>query len=81
MSQAIFTRLKNGLSPTRFKELAFEKKGPSLWRVVCTETGKAVGPQYRTKTELLSDLERYARENWGLSLIHAFERECENTAL
>lgn len=54
------------MTNTRFPELGYEKHGPSLWRIIDTETGSAVGPQYRTKAELLADLERYARDNYGI---------------
>jgi hypothetical protein len=51
---------------TRFPGLGYRKDSPNLWRVVDTSSGRSVGPQYRTKAELLADLARYARENWGL---------------
>lgn len=57
----------NSCSPTRFKELGYRKTMPGLWRFVDAETGADVGPQYRTKAELLADLERYARDSWGLA--------------
>lgn len=47
---------------TRFLELGYEKHDTHLWRIICTEDGAAVGPHYQTKFELLSDLERYAKE-------------------
>lgn len=52
---------------TRFKELGFIKMAPDLWRIVDTETGAVMGPQYKSRSELLCDLERYARE-YGLSV-------------
>ncbi len=50
---------------TRFKELGYAKHAPNLWRILDSDTGAAIGPHYRTKAELLADLERYARE-YGL---------------
>lgn len=51
---------------TRFPELGYTLSEPGLWRVVDLSTGAHVGPHYRSKAELLADLERYARQNWGL---------------
>jgi hypothetical protein len=48
--------------PTRFPELAYINQAAGLWRIVTTEDGATIGPQYRTKAELLADLDRYARE-------------------
>jgi hypothetical protein len=59
------------LFSTRFKELGFRNMGDH-WRLVALdddpdgEKCTVVGPQYHSKAELLADLERYARENWGL---------------
>lgn len=61
------------LTKTRFAGLAFYKQAPGLWRVVDIHESElnsqgvpsVVGPQYRTKSELLADLDRYARESWG----------------
>ena len=54
----------NHMSPrhgqTRYKELCYHKDAPGLWRIYAD--GNVVGPQYRTKAELLADLERYALE-------------------
>jgi hypothetical protein len=47
---------------TRFRELGYEKHAANLWRIVDAETNAAIGPFYQTKTELLSDLARYAKE-------------------
>ncbi|MCD1645206.1 hypothetical protein [Aurantimonas coralicida] len=52
---------------TRFPELYFENIGPSMWSFFAADTRSRVGPIYRTKTELLADLTRYAREAWGIS--------------
>jgi hypothetical protein len=50
---------------TRFAELGYRCDGPSLWRIYdITDTPQPVGPQYRTKAELLADLDRYAK-NFG----------------
>ena len=47
---------------TRFEELGYTKIDTNLWRIVSLEDGAVIGPQYRTKTELLCDIERYATE-------------------
>jgi hypothetical protein len=47
---------------TRFKELGYIKCAASLWRIVDADTGSTIGPHYKTKTELLADLARYAKE-------------------
>ena len=47
---------------TRYTELGYRKDGPNLWRICATDDGSAVGPHYRTKAELLADLERFAAE-------------------
>lgn len=54
------------LRQTRYPELCYMQQGPRLWRFIYVGEGResTVGPQYRTKAELLADLERYARE-WG----------------
>jgi hypothetical protein len=48
--------------PTRFDELGYMNIDENLWRIVSMEDGAVIGPQYKTKTELLCDLERYATE-------------------
>lgn len=56
--------------PTRFEVLGFAKIKPGLWRVVALDYPRrpaAVGPHYRTRGELLADLDRYAFEAWGLA--------------
>jgi len=56
--------------PTRFKELGYRQDGRALWRIYdISEPGReaAVGPQYASKTELLADLDRYAKD-YGASL-------------
>lgn len=53
--------------PTRFKELGYEQHARNLWRIIDMDGCRPVGPQYATRMELLADLERYAREHYGLS--------------
>lgn len=48
------------MTPTRFPELSYAKTG-NVWRFVDNSTGRVVGPSYRTKAELLADVERYAK--------------------
>lgn len=51
------------MAKTRFAELEYEKHGADLWRIVDVTDPRrpaAVGPQYKTKAELLADLERFA---------------------
>jgi hypothetical protein len=61
--------LVNGISvrQTRYTELGYSQFGPGLWRFITLQDGgcSPVGPHYRTKAELLSDLDRYATEVWG----------------
>ena len=59
---------------TRFEELGYTKIDTNLWRIVSLEDGAVIGPQYRTKTELLCDLERYATE-YGCFMRTAFLRD------
>lgn len=47
------------ISETRYAELGFQHYG-KLWRIIDRQTGSAVGPHYKTKSELLADLDRYA---------------------
>lgn len=51
-----------GVRPTRFPELGYVKDAPDLWRIVTTEDGARIGPHYRTKAELLADIDRYATD-------------------
>ena len=54
-----------GIRPTRYATLGYRCDGRGLWRVYDVddrESPAAVGPQYRTKMELLADLARYASE-------------------
>ena len=50
------------LRATRFYDtLAYREVAPGLWRIYdITDRPAAVGPHYRTKSELLADLERFA---------------------
>lgn len=50
---------------TRFPELSFINYC-GIWRFIDAETKAVVGPCYSTKSELLADLPRYARESWGI---------------
>jgi hypothetical protein len=58
---------------TRFAGLGYWHQGHALWRVVDLHESvlnsqgvpRVVGPQYKSKEELLGDLDRYARESWG----------------
>lgn len=52
---------------TRYQELGYAHLDTNLWRFVDlidggTIFGACTGPHYRTKAELLADLDRYARE-------------------
>ena len=52
------------IRPTRFAILGYRQDAAQLWRIYSMDGDRphAVGPHYRTKTELLADLERYAQE-------------------
>lgn len=56
------------LYKTRFPELLYGNLGKRHgWSFFTNEPHPArVGPIYATRAELLADLTRYARENWGL---------------
>ena len=54
------TNTQEHMHKTRFPELNYTKDGPGLWRFVCAESGKRVGPQYESRKKLLQDLNRYA---------------------
>jgi hypothetical protein len=53
------------LHSTRYPELKYGLVCPGTWRIFSKWEGEteygAVGPQYPTKTELLCDLDRYAK--------------------
>lgn len=51
-----------GIRPTRFKELGYRSDAPGLWRIYDMESERPVGPQYPTKSELLADLARFAKD-------------------
>lgn len=48
------------MATTRFAELNYRNVDRGLWRIVDVSTGSDIGPHYRTREELLSDLERFA---------------------
>ena len=48
------------MNPTQYTELSFYRQDEGVWRFVDNSTGAAVGPQYRTRAELLADLPRFA---------------------
>ena len=58
------------MTPTRFElpdgqKLAFDKFGPYHWQFIHIDIDKTksqIGPIYKTKSELLADLGRYATE-------------------
>lgn len=50
------------MTSTRYAELCYEQQAKNLWRIVASEDGSSIGPHYRTKAELLGDLDRYAAE-------------------
>jgi hypothetical protein len=56
---------------TRYENLGYFKIENNIWRFVDLQDRtpaqfpRAVGQTYRTKTELLADLERYATEVWS----------------
>lgn len=57
--------VSSGIRPTRFASLGYRCDGHGLWRIYDVDdrdSMAAVGPFYRTKAELLADLERYASE-------------------
>ena len=62
---------------TRYAELSYEEQARDLWRIIDTSTGAAVGPQYKSRAELLADLDRFAREfgasNIGPQLLHSLD--------
>lgn len=65
----IFTENESGLIiKTRYKLLGYQHQGHKFygcWRIIDKQTGKAIGPQYQYKCELLADLDRVA-EVYGL---------------
>lgn len=66
MSNTIHCGLNEiSIRPTRFTELGYVSYA-GIWRFVDAETKNVVGPIYKTKTEMLADLERYSKDNWGI---------------
>lgn len=45
---------------TRYPELSYSQPLAKVWRIIDNATGRGIGPFYRTKAELLTDLERFA---------------------
>ncbi len=50
------------IRPTRFKELGYRQDAPDLWRIYDPDSQSAIGPFYKSKAELLADLDRYATD-------------------
>ena len=46
--------------PTRVKGLQYNTFGPGDWRFVDAETQATIGEIYRTRAELMADLDRFA---------------------
>jgi len=50
---------------TRYTELMYEQQATNLWRIIDVDgvDGQAaIGPRYKSRAELLADLDRFARE-------------------
>lgn len=47
---------------TRFLGLNYSKVIDGLWMFIDAETGAQIGPQYKTRGELLADLSGFAAE-------------------
>jgi hypothetical protein len=47
---------------TRYPELGYAQHDAGLWRAIDMKTLEPVGPQYKTKAELMGDLDRYAQD-------------------
>lgn len=41
---------------TRYPELSYSQPLAKVWRIIDNATGRGIGPFYRTKAELLTDL-------------------------
>lgn len=53
--------------PTQFQNLGYAQIDKSLWRIVdLSDSPACVGPYYKTKIELLCDLNRYATQVFGV---------------
>jgi hypothetical protein len=50
--------------PTRHAELGYVRHDRDHWRFVDMETGAAIGPQYRTRAELLADVDTFHAARW-----------------
>ena len=50
------------IRPTRYEALGYRQDGPGLWRIYARDGDAAVGPHYASRTELLADLARYAKD-------------------
>jgi hypothetical protein len=65
------------MTATCYPGLAYAQLGADLWRILDTKRGVAVGPVYRSRAELLADLDRFAREygvySTGPKLLHPLE--------
>jgi hypothetical protein len=48
------------IKQTRYPELGYANYGRACWRIVDRSDNRVVGPIYKTKAELLADLDRYA---------------------
>lgn len=53
------------IHPTKYAEIGYACTAPSLWRFIDVETGKEVGPQYRSRHELLADVDSYYQRAWA----------------
>ena len=52
---------------TRFNAIGYAKIRPGYWSFIAQDDKVQVGPQYRSKAEMLADLTRYAADSWGLA--------------
>lgn len=52
-----------GVIKTRYRLLGYQRQGSRpwwAWRIIDLQTGHPIGPQYRSRSELLGDLDRFA---------------------
>lgn len=49
------------MTRTCYAGLYYEEKDRDLWRIYDLDKQVAVGPQYKSRAELLADLDRFAR--------------------
>jgi len=65
------------MTQTRYVELAYEQHDTNWWRIIDTDRQVTVGPHYRSRAELLADLDRFAQEygatDAGPKLLHPLE--------